>query len=941
MRRALLLLPAALLGACSSGPPTIDSLSDAPVAVAPKPEVKITRQQAIAHYRRFLELAPDSPMYPQALRRLAELEVLNAEEAGATGQAAAQEKARRQAAEAIRLYDTYLRTYPDRPDNDQILYQQAKAYELRGDTEKSLAALQRLVQRYPRSRYLGEAYFRRGELLFSLQRYAEAEKAFYAIGALPNSPYQEKALYKYAWSLFKQSRYDEALNAFFNLLDRQQEYGLINNMEFPPHISPTERALVEDTLRAISLALTYREGTQTLAHYLSRHQAQQYEPLLYNSLAKLHLQKRRYTDAADAFLAFTRRHPDSHLSPRFHQKAIDAYRQAGLTRLVLSAKADFISRYDQNSRFWMQQSAEVRRQVTDQVKQHVRDLAAYYHAAARKHKRKPKQQQSDYRQAVYWYDYYLKSWPRASDAAGINFQLAEALNESRHYSRAIAEFERTAYDYPAHEKSAEAAYAALLIYPRLLKQAGGKQANTWQEKEIDAALRFSDRFAEDKRAVRVLTRAAEKLYARGEYRRALDTARLLTRRITVAAPPALHRTAWIVFGHSAFELAEFGEAETAYTHALEYIPAKSRKAAERKQRRAIQERLAASIYKQGEAARQQGQIDLAITHFSRIRQLVPASAIRQTADYDAASLLIQSGRISDAQPLLEDLRRRYPRNTELQTGITTKLAFIYAQTGQSLKAARELEKLALADATAAAERRDLHWQAAELYRKAGRGKDAARLYKSYVRRYPRPFATALEARQHLVEYYQAEKNHKAAWHWMNEIIKADRDAGAQRNDRSRYLAASATLQLASPIKHAYQRVRLTVPLKKSLKKKKKLMQRAVKAYRQALGYRLAEISTQATYEIAEIYNDFSRALMKSQRPRNLSGEALEQYDILLEEQAFPFEEKAIAIHQSNLKNMQQGIFDQWVRKSLQQLQQLQPIRYAKHERIDSHVSSLY
>ena len=84
----------------------------------------------------------------------------------------------------------------------------------------------------------------------------------------------------------------------------------------------------------------------------------------------------------------------------------------------------------------------------------------------------------------------------------------------------------------------------------------------------------------------------------------------------------------------------------------------------------------------------------------------------------------------------------------------------------------------------------------------------------------------------------------------------------------------------------------------------------------------------------EIYGHFAESLMKSQRPGSLNEEELEQYDILLEEQAYPFEEKAIEIHSANAKRTSEGLYDEWVKKSIAALSVLQPIRYAKNERID-------
>ena len=58
---------------------------------------------------------------------------------------------------------------------------------------------------------------------------------------------------------------------------------------------------------------------------------------------------------------------------------------------------------------------------------------------------------------------------------------------------------------------------------------------------------------------------------------------------------------------------------------------------------------------------------------------------------------------------------------------------------------------------------------------------------------------------------------------------------------------------------------------------------------------------------------------------------------MLEEQAFPFEEKAIDIHLTNFKRIPQGAYDQSVKNSLKALGDLMPFRYAKVEVVDAYV----
>ena len=114
------------------------------------------------------------------------------------------------------------------------------------------------------------------------------------------------------------------------------------------------------------------------------------------------------------------------------------------------------------------------------------------------------------------------------------------------------------------------------------------------------------------------------------------------------------------------------------------------------------------------------------------------------------------------------------------------------------------------------------------------------------------------------------------------------------------------------------------------------METVLQAYANASGEgAAAEVTTAATARTAALYQDFGRALMSSQRPRGLGKAALEQYNVMLEEQAFPFEEKAIELHEANARRTTQGVYDEAVRQSLTALAALKPVRWGKAERGDA------
>jgi hypothetical protein len=83
--------------------------------------------------------------------------------------------------------------------------------------------------------------------------------------------------------------------------------------------------------------------------------------------------------------------------------------------------------------------------------------------------------------------------------------------------------------------------------------------------------------------------------------------------------------------------------------------------------------------------------------------------------------------------------------------------------------------------------------------------------------------------------------------------------------------------------------------------------------------------------MAEIYGDFSRSLVESERPADLTDAERADYDTTLEGEAFPFEEKAIEVHAKNLELLGSGVYSAWIEKSLARLAALSPGRYAKAE----------
>jgi hypothetical protein len=72
-------------------------------------------------------------------------------------------------------------------------------------------------------------------------------------------------------------------------------------------------------------------------------------------------------------------------------------------------------------------------------------------------------------------------------------------------------------------------------------------------------------------------------------------------------------------------------------------------------------------------------------------------------------------------------------------------------------------------------------------------------------------------------------------------------------------------------------------------------------------------------------------LIASSRPKELSALELSQYEMLLEEQAYPFEETAIELHENNAARAFNGLYDDFVKQSFRVLKGTLPARYSKQE----------
>ncbi len=894
----------------------------------------LDHQKVREEYLEIIELVDDKYLKAQIERRVADVYMMEGDHKQLQPKTPPSKSYYR---EAISSYVEVLEKYPNSPDNAEVLYQLAKAYDMEGEQGKALEMLTRLVDRHPYSPHLVEAYFRMGDIYFNNKMYRQAEDAYRSMIKLDVNSENANVHYMLGWSLYKQSAYVESLDSFAYVLN--QTVKGIDNID---SLNNAEKSLLNDTLHSMSLALVYSGGSQEIEN-IGALKGKPYIWMVYQDLGDFFLEKELFEDSAITYRSFVVNHKKSDKAPGMHSKLIAAYIKGGFPHQALPEKERFIDYYGIHSKYKRNPEGGVLAELAPDLKSYIDELARHYHSEGQKHEkplkgvdykaynRKQKKHFSaaveSYDKAARFYQEYVDTFPKDKRVAQMIFLKAETHFSARQYIAAISEYEKIAYELEGREKDKNAVnsgYAAIISYQKYIAglKPDSRKAKSAQQKAVDSMLRFATVYHSDSRSSSVLTNTSEYLFKLDRYEQALQISSDLVKNNT-KLDKSLKKVAYGIMAHSLFNLARYEEAEKQYMNQRALVSKKS------KEYQQITERLAASIYKKSEILAAADKKPEAIEQLLKLKQLAPNTAIRITAQYDAATMLLGLEKWSPAIAELKALIRDFPEN-ELAVEFPRKLAFAYEKSGNIRKAANSYYALYRNDPDAAV-RQEALFLAADLYHKDKNYETAIKHYKAYAHQYEQPFDNRMEARFHLAELYEAIDDKTRHLYWLRRVIDGDKKGGDQRTDRSRWLGAWANVKYGDYFSWEFNRRKLRQPLEVSLPKKNKTLKDATTRYEMAVEYGIVEFVTMSSYKIAGLYDRFSQELIKSPRPQGLSAADKVMYEQIIDEQAAPFVALAADIHKSNIDKAWGGYFNEWINKSFVEMARLSPERFGKLE----------
>jgi tetratricopeptide (TPR) repeat protein len=955
----------ALLSACGSNEPkTLAGLSYEPEKetleqTPAQPFERLSHEEVRQEYKALLDLFEEKELKEKIERRIADVHMME----GVQRQNTAKTDSGYYS-EATKAYRDILAKYPNSPDNAEVLYQLSKAYDTESQQEEALESLTELTTRFPNYVNVAEAYFRLGDIHFSRQRYRESRHAYMKVIESGNKTLELNSHYQLGWSEYKLLEYRKSIDSFTYVLSSL----LVGNGDINS-LGKKEKPLVNDSISSISLALDKIGGAGEVVTIpaLAR---QQYVWRIYDNLGEYYLKKELYEQSASTFRLYVNEYPYSVKAPDLSTKLIDTYILGGFARQSLVEKERYIDSYGLGSIYTSYQNG-ISPQIKSTLREYIDELASHFHSKGQLHQKaladlKTKKQQPDperdqaiqtaaitaYDKAANLYTRFIDTFPNDERIDEVTFLKAEVLFSSYQYPEAIKEYEKVAYQpqRPDNKDNAvNAGYAAIISHEKQVDflKAGvayegqspqkpvvedSRQVRQWRVSAVDSMLAFAEKFHTDERSPSVLTNAAEYLFSLNRYKDAIDVSSGLIAK-NASLNKTLKKTAYGIIALSYFNLEDYQQAEDNYISQRNLVDPKAEEYTQ------VSERLAASIYKKSEVMISKDESLAAIDQLLRIKQLTPNSPIRVTAQYDAATLLLDAKLWQRAIVELLELKQFYP-DYKYAVEYQRKLAFAYEQNEGWGNAASAYAVLVNDDPDANV-RQEALFLTATMYER-DKNLSAANLnYESYVQLYPQPFDNYMEAHYHLAANHEALDNQSTLNKWLSATIDVDQKAGVQRTDRSRWLGAWANAKYGDYYSSLFSKVELTLPIVKSVPNKNQWLQQASASYQSAADYGILEFVAMSSYKIGVLYRQFGNDLRSAPKPDSLSGEDQQIYGRIIDEQAAPFDQLAVDLHQANIDRAWGGKFNEWINNSFAEMRTLSPQRFNKVELIVSYGDGIF
>ncbi len=439
------------------------------------------REAAIIRFQEFLARYPDDRQFtPDAMFRLAELYYEKSNDDFDLATAAHREEAKKAAADgrepppeplksyapSIALYQQLITGFPDNRFAHGMYYLLAYCLGEMGQGEEAQVAYQTLIERYPDSPFVPEAWVRLGDWHFdavkadSLQ---SAARAFTKMYDFPAHPLFARAIYKLGWTYYRMDDFDHAVESFTRLLDHyvaeaRKTGGKAGGDVWPEAIQYT----------AISFADEAWGGVERARAFFAAKGGRPYESEVFARLGDVYFDGTKYALAVEAYQQVLAAAPLAPDAPKIQAKIMLAWSRDRQFEKEAKEREVLVRMYSEGTPWWEKNKddPDLLATVRELTEKGMLRAASFHHAQAQTFKQEGKLEAAvaEYRIAARAYGDYLARFPHAKQAYELSYNFADCLYNALDFEAAARVYAAVRDDPAGDRYESEAALSAVISW---------------------------------------------------------------------------------------------------------------------------------------------------------------------------------------------------------------------------------------------------------------------------------------------------------------------------------------------------------------------------------------------------------------------------------------------------------------------------------------------
>ncbi|GAB4368577.1 MAG: hypothetical protein Kow0042_09820 [Calditrichia bacterium] len=666
---------------------------------------------------------------------------------------------------AISIYDLILINFPESELADDALYN--KAYLL-ADMDEEKAAQQtylELIDKYPESEYIPEAYLRLAEYYFqprlgqsreeTIRNLNKAAQLYKNVLNYKTSPRYDEALYKLGWTYYRLAAadpqyYRDAI-LYFTMVVRDVE----KFQELDPEGEYIKANIQPEALQYIAASFVdtsyTKDGVQKLTNFLTRLDYPPYGVDILTHMGDIYARIVEYDNAVRAYRSLLELYPDYKFAPRIHKKIADVFLEARQYEQAYAERQILFENYNPKSEWYANQELQ---DIPDKIvvldeanrlsEEALRSNIIYQLELAREYEKSGGDSLSAYQEFAKLASSYLETFPTHENAYEINWSLAYILDtELKNYEKAFEEYIRVSNDYLESIHREDAAVNAIVVAQTLVNMERTRE-DTTQISGVDlsqmTAQDFTDRekmlaeafdnyiklFPNEEKTASYLASAGALYYQHRQY----DLARKYYKTMVTKFPEAQQRSVGLLsLMNSYFFLGKYRDAEFVAKKIMESegLPPDQIEVARK--------RSGESIYKNAEKLEQEEQFLSAAQEYYRVftdapfyKEIVDVALFNSGRNYEKA------GEWQQAISVYDTLVTNFPES-EYRLVALGRIADAYKQVEDFANVGKTYERIYQlnpqgSDAEAAL------YNASLFFAKANAFRDAIRVNDLFIQKFP-------------------------------------------------------------------------------------------------------------------------------------------------------------------------------------------------------------